>query len=1246
MTMQSIIYPTEISSHTLSLSSEDTLKLDFDTDAASFDRSENDLVLTFNNGSQITVEDFFVRDGEHLPALQLADGSVVEVADFLRSMNPDMDVTTAAGPSSTTQGSGAGEYADGAGDLLGGVDRLGSLGTTHWQGNAAPLREVEGLSALGIGGTTSDIIAPNPDYTTRAVVYNTDSATTTVRFYLADASGRILATDPSALSGYSLFSETGLVDIDLNGAKIHPDGSISLPLSSAYLEMVADNGGVSGMQNLDDYITFTDASGDKYTMQVVINHTGNYTPQDAEALRDTDILDMEEWHSSSSPVQDPTSKESGDGNDAMWFTAEVKASDGQKNTIDAKDGDNTITFSENVAANGGSNEITTGKGNDTITFSKNVAVDGGYTEVTTGAGDDTITIAGAVTAKGGSYNRFELGAIDVDGNNTFLVNNGGISALSDSLQLSSNKIFLQTVTGDNTATVSEGDIESTKGNNDLRLHTTTGDNTFRLGHGSITTNDRSETYVDLSTQNGKNSITLDNGGITSAYGGITSLFLKGHGDSDYSTEGNTLHIKGDINTGLVGGINSRTTIFLNGEKENSVETGAISTSRSLSYFSTDIDGGAGAQNEMSVTGNITHTGTAIINANQAVNQLGNSLNFDNAGEGTNTLNAHGLETTGKASLNRVTMQGGKSSDFHLGENGIVTGDGMKVDRINHGQHSSSRTVVTLESEQNTVSIGKKGIETSGVMNSSGATMEHATIATNISMIGKDNAFTITGGGGITTSGQGKIHGTIKSSVLLTGDKNLIDISGALSTEATESKTEGVVTKLSAIDATNNEIFIHNGIETTSIATSATSATSKNKPKPVAVTELEALGLNNTMTISNGITTSGRQGLTKITMASDKATGEQANALTINGNLVADSYKGESGAIGGENSIYLQGGDSKVIIEGALSAKGNGKNLIDSSDLNSGTLGLTIKAGSGNAALSTDVNSGSTNTIEGSALDDIIQITGNIDGKANGNNFINMHDGDDTFILAGDMSGLHLTTGEGKDKIDITGDIKQFRNIILNNTIDMGDDDDVFLLNGNMTGLTLNMGTGNDKAVITGNISSKSTIDMGDDNDTLTISGKVTTSNGGKLLGGEGYDTLSIGEVTHLNNKAISGDGKTLKLSALFGDTINGFENLNLEGGAGTHLTIDWNSLTTLQLDAHDNFLTFSDVNDGSLADSLNGENTLMIHGDEKDSVTFQSGFDWDKAGTVTHGENLYTVYSNGAEDADFILVQQIISITG
>lgn len=102
------------------------LVLSFNLDTTTAERAENDLIFSFEDGNTLTVTDFFVTNGEELPPMELADGSELSSADVLASLNPDMNLVTAAGPNASGADGGGTSYADDSGGLVDGVGRLGA----------------------------------------------------------------------------------------------------------------------------------------------------------------------------------------------------------------------------------------------------------------------------------------------------------------------------------------------------------------------------------------------------------------------------------------------------------------------------------------------------------------------------------------------------------------------------------------------------------------------------------------------------------------------------------------------------------------------------------------------------------------------------------------------------------------------------------------------------------------------------------------------------------------------------------------------------------------------------------------------------------------------------------------------------------------------------------------------------------------------------------------------------------------
>jgi T1SS-143 domain-containing protein len=83
------------------------------------------VLYDFDNGGKVVI-DFAELGDVQLPSIVLADGTVLDVQEFLASLGGEIE--PAAGPAAGATGSGGvGEYGDDAGDIIAGVDKLGGL---------------------------------------------------------------------------------------------------------------------------------------------------------------------------------------------------------------------------------------------------------------------------------------------------------------------------------------------------------------------------------------------------------------------------------------------------------------------------------------------------------------------------------------------------------------------------------------------------------------------------------------------------------------------------------------------------------------------------------------------------------------------------------------------------------------------------------------------------------------------------------------------------------------------------------------------------------------------------------------------------------------------------------------------------------------------------------------------------------------------------------------------------------------
>jgi hypothetical protein len=149
-----------------------TLEMGFPSEAAQLEQSGQDLVFLFENGGRIVLSNFFgLFESNQLPAFNLEDGQSLPGDAFLAALREDLLPAAGPGAGAAAGSGGVGDYADDAGDLIGGVDRLDPLGTTGI-GTAAlqgiedegPLDLATGSLVITINTNISTTIEQNGEY--------------------------------------------------------------------------------------------------------------------------------------------------------------------------------------------------------------------------------------------------------------------------------------------------------------------------------------------------------------------------------------------------------------------------------------------------------------------------------------------------------------------------------------------------------------------------------------------------------------------------------------------------------------------------------------------------------------------------------------------------------------------------------------------------------------------------------------------------------------------------------------------------------------------------------------------------------------------------------------------------------------------------------------------------------------------------------------------------------------------------
>ena len=120
---------------------------DFPGDAATLSRSGDNLVLTFDDGSSLQLENFYTAySSENMPSFSV-EGVEISGQDFFAAMN-EPDLMPAAGPAANAgdQGNGSRYHEYTSADLLDGLDRLGGL-DIGWTDSNIPFDDLEALGA-------------------------------------------------------------------------------------------------------------------------------------------------------------------------------------------------------------------------------------------------------------------------------------------------------------------------------------------------------------------------------------------------------------------------------------------------------------------------------------------------------------------------------------------------------------------------------------------------------------------------------------------------------------------------------------------------------------------------------------------------------------------------------------------------------------------------------------------------------------------------------------------------------------------------------------------------------------------------------------------------------------------------------------------------------------------------------------------------------------------------------------------
>lgn len=430
------------------------IHIGLDSGEVLFGRFGDDLVIQSEEGDQAIIENFYDENFDSDSVfLVFEDGVQMQVGEFELAWYEQ-------GEPEPEDGSGIGEYRDGAGGLLAGIDRLGTLGTFGWERESGAEREDYGLLYVSDDAAPTilnpvDPLPPDPPtppvppeppipptpgpypYSARAVLHAQD-ANGISEAGLADYYVNARAIFDASLlrswvpgSSLPTVSYLGGDGENLVSMVPGPDGSIKFTLNQAALAWFLDN---TDNKYIELYYKVSINDQD-YNMQVVIPIHGEFCSEDfAPLTRHADLENSQlvhgEWHAGrcqddSGTVYAVTSTNmademtydgrvensvihtgygSGDwGADSVVLNCHAAASDGKDSEIVARGADSEILVNGDraglgviLASGGGDNTLEASGANSSIIIN-NVGKEG--LGAMAGSGSSVILDA---SGKGGS----------------------------------------------------------------------------------------------------------------------------------------------------------------------------------------------------------------------------------------------------------------------------------------------------------------------------------------------------------------------------------------------------------------------------------------------------------------------------------------------------------------------------------------------------------------------------------------------------------------------------------------------------------------------------------------------------------------------------------------------------------------------------------------------------------------------------------------------------------------------------
>lgn len=1289
MKIVQVFQPQRGSIRRISLKEKLTLSLNFDISAVETMQEGNDLLFVFPDGSIVLLEEFYST--KHSPMFLLANGEIVQsFEDMMASADanlPQIDTSTeglqsssqdvlslpvSAGGSEVSNG-GLGEYRDGTGSMVGGINRLGFGDGITIDGNSSvttfPSQQIEPSQLPGMP-TTPPPQNLDPIKTWKDVVESTtgQGLTSSVSLFPNVNLGSQQKYDSIELTFGEGWGTSSNDTISINGTTFTSTsapqtvtiGSLTISLSWSERKLTITQNG----------------SGEGFSREQVNQILSSFGYSNSDI---GNLLGMFNDNSSDSLINFEFLKKLQTGFKGLTITLTSKDSSPAE-TVSAN-----LEFREllNLGSNSNSSGVNTviGAGASSTGSGGSASLSSGKDWAVIGSGQgDTISITGEglgryhlVVGGGGSDS---IHAVSSD--NYFIVGNGTYDSVNGTVNA-----LDTTVTGSNTIITGSGNdtIIGGSGNDSINAglgynwiltgNATTGTTTVVLNGNTGSTNtiimtssaNDESLYIDGSliddtilsqgqtASNNKNDKVTVSGGV---YGGVISL-----GDGT-----DLVDIKESMTAGVIELGAGADTVSIGGALNN----GSISTGGDADVIHIQqgmsggiIDSGEG-DDSITVSGNMS--GGTITSSS------GNNQIVIGSADGNNTMTGGSISLNGTNgnSKDSVTVYGDMSGGVITTKDGAdrisVTGTVSGFASIHSGAYKDGIEIGAMAG--GTVDAGL-GDDTVYIVN----TMSGGTIYGG----GGNDAIVVGGGvaGGFIDAGDGTdlilLGGTVSGGSIYGGagadyvavvgnvtggtiyggaDNDTIRVTGDVGIVGTECGT-GTGTGVLAGGDGDDSISIEGNLYAGTVSGGAGND-SISISGVVQGGVIEALEGTNTITIgssigcgtisiggdSNQLTVGSVDFVEQDSITVDANTtimsggaidaSQAKNAsIILHGDMIAGAITLGAGVDTTSSTLDIHGsvGDRNTVdtVSATINSRGGNSINIHGRVQNGASIVLSGEesVGGDRLEIGLQANSTSSNTIND------VMTGGTIDARTSSAN--------NTIILHKNMTGGSIFGGSGADIINVAG-------TLTNGSIDAGGGNDLIAIKESVSGATLAGGAGTDFIAIGGDATSSS-IDGGEGDDFLLVQGNVTNST---ISSGSGMNLIGItGTVS--NSRIDGGEGKDVIFIEGTSTTNSG---LILSSGGGDDEINIAGSITGSTIDGgagNDNIVIGGTVSNSTIIGGAGNDSisvnsmqsgTLIEGGAGEDRITITSGM---SGGTLSSGSgndsiNIGGTLSGGVVKAD------------